>query len=168
VPRVGFAAEGHAIALVGPFAPALEGSELEKLRGRLSSSLPVVNLEEQARGLAALRREVRDGRLPTVHDISEGGLLVAIAECCIEGGLGAHLDLAAVDEATLFGEGPGGVVIAGPAEAVAAVPDARMIGSVEGDALEVEGALTLSVGILSEAYEGAIPDAFLSAARADA
>ena len=33
--------------------------------------------------------------LPTVHDMSEGGLLVAIAECCIEGGLGAHIDLAA-------------------------------------------------------------------------
>ena len=35
VSRVGFAEEGHAIALVGMFEPALEGSELEKLRGRL-------------------------------------------------------------------------------------------------------------------------------------
>ena len=165
VPRVGFAAEGHAIALVGPFAPALEGSELEKLRGRLSSSLPAVDLDEQARAMAALREVVRSGDLPTVHDISEGGLLVAIAECCIEGGLGAHIDLAAVDEVNLFGEGPGGAVIAGPADAVGAVPGAQMIGSVEGDALEVQGALTLSVGALREAYEGAIPDAFVSAAR---
>ena len=76
----------------------------------------------------------------------EGGLLVAIAECCIEGGLGAHIELAAVDEVDLFGEGPGGAVIAGPADAVGAVPGAQMIGSVEGDALEVQGALTLSVG----------------------
>ena len=37
VPRVGFAAEGHVIAVAGPFAPALEGSELEKLRGALAS-----------------------------------------------------------------------------------------------------------------------------------
>ncbi len=36
VPSVGFAEEGHAIALVGMFEPALEGSELEKLRGRLA------------------------------------------------------------------------------------------------------------------------------------
>jgi len=165
VPRVGFAAEGHAIALVGPFVPALEGSELEKLRGRLSSSLAAVDLAEQARALAALREVARSGDLPTVHDISEGGLLVAIAECCIESGLGAHIDLAAVGEVDLFGEGPGGAVVAGAAAVVGAIPGAQMIGSVEGDALEVQGALTLSVGALREAYEGAIPEAFASAAR---
>jgi hypothetical protein len=40
-----------------------------------------------------------------------------------------------------------------------------MIGSVECDALEVQGALTLSVGALREAYEGAIPGAFVGATR---
>ena len=47
-PRVGFAAPGDAVALVGPFAPALEGSELEKLRGGLAAGLPPVNLVEHA------------------------------------------------------------------------------------------------------------------------
>ncbi len=163
VPRTGFAAEGHAIALVGPFAPALEGSELEKLRGKLSGSLPAVDLQEQARALEVLREAVRSGDLPTVHDISEGGLLVAVAECCLDGGLGARLELAAADEPALFGEGPGGVVIAAPAAAVEAVPGARMIGSVGGDALVVAGALSLPVERLRETYEGAIPGAFLSA-----
>ena len=158
VPRTGFAAEGHAIAVVGPFTPVLEGSELEKLRGTLSNSLPAVDLEEQARALEALREAVRRGSLPTVHDVSEGGLLVAIAECCIEGGFGARLELR-TDEASLFGEGPGGVVIAGSAEAVDAVQGARLIGSVEGDALVVEGMLSLSVERLRETYEGAIPSA---------
>ena len=65
---------------------------------------------------------------------------MAIAECCIEGGLGAQHRPGAADEVALFGEGPGGVVIAGPADAVEAVPGAQMIGSVEGDALEVQGA----------------------------
>ena len=88
VPRIGFAEPGHAIALVGPFEPRLEGSELEKLRGRLSSSLAEVDLAAQARALAALREAVRGGELPTVHDIAEGGLAVALAECCIEGGAG--------------------------------------------------------------------------------
>ena len=37
VPRIGFAEPGHAIALVGPFEPRLEGSELEKLRGRVGN-----------------------------------------------------------------------------------------------------------------------------------
>ncbi|MDQ5832066.1 MAG: AIR synthase-related protein, partial [Actinomycetota bacterium] len=163
VPRIGFAAEGHAIALVGPFAPALEGSELEKLRGRLAGSLRAVDLEEQAQALASLREAVRSGALPTAHDISEGGLLVAIAECCMEGRLGARIELASVDEVTLFGEGPGGVVIAGPPETVETVPGAQMIGLVAGDALEVQGALSLPVEHLRETYEGAIPSAFLTA-----
>jgi phosphoribosylformylglycinamidine synthase subunit PurL len=97
-----------------------------------------------------------------VHDISEGGLVVAIAECCIEGRVGARIELPApADEATLFGEGPGGVVIAGPSEAVTVVPGAQLIGSVGGDDLAIEGALSLPVDRLREAYEGAIPSAYL-------
>jgi phosphoribosylformylglycinamidine synthase subunit PurL len=160
VPRTAFAAEGHAIALVGPFTPALEGSELEKLRGRLSSSLPPVDLKVQARALTSLREAVRLGTLPTVHDVSEGGLLVAIAECCVAGGLGARIELPAADETSLFGEGPGGVIVAGRTEELERLPGARRIGSVGGDALEVRGALSLPVGRLHEVYEGAIPGAF--------
>jgi phosphoribosylformylglycinamidine synthase II len=162
VPRIGFAAEGHAIALVGPFAPALEGSELDKLNGRSPGALPPVDLERQAEALASLREAVRSGGLPTVHDIAEGGLLVAIAECCIEGGLGARIELASADELALFGEGPGGVVVAGPPHAVRRVPGARLIGSVAGDVLEVRGSLALPVARLRDAYEGAIPSAFFA------
>ena len=160
-PRLGFASPGHAIALVGPFAPALEGSELEKLRGSLAGSLPALDLEEQADALAVLREAVRGGHLPTVHDVAEGGLAVALAECCIEGGLGARIALDDAGETALFGEGAGGVVIAGPPEAVAAVPGARTIGSVGGDALELAGT-RMAVAALRDAYEGAIPAAFAS------
>ena len=93
VPRTAFAREGHAIALVGPFAPSLEGSELGKLRGRLGSGLPELDLRAQAEALEALRAAVRAGRLATAHDISEGGLACALAECCVEGGIGARVDL---------------------------------------------------------------------------
>jgi phosphoribosylformylglycinamidine synthase II len=157
VPRLGFAQDGHAIALVGPFEPSVGGSELDKLRGRLADSLPEVDLDEQARALAALREAVREGGLATVHDIAEGGLAVALAECCIEGGVGASVDLPAVSDAVLFGEGPGGVVVAGPREAVEAVPGARVIGTVGGEALEIGGVLSVPVAQLREAYEGAIP-----------
>jgi phosphoribosylformylglycinamidine synthase subunit PurL len=160
VPGTAFAEEGHAIALVGPFRPALDGSELEKLRGRLATSLPAVDLSEQAGGLAELREAVRSGGLPTVHDIAEGGLAVALAECCIEGGLGALVELEGVSEAGLFGEGPGGVVVAGPLAAVEDVPGARVIGTVGGAALEIAGGLSVPVAALRDAYEGAIPAVF--------
>ncbi|MET0511918.1 MAG: phosphoribosylformylglycinamidine synthase subunit PurL [Thermoleophilaceae bacterium] len=163
VPRIGFAEPGHAIAMVGPFEPRLEGSELEKLHGRLATSLADVDLAEQARALEALREAVRGGELLTVHDIADGGLAVAVAECCIEGGLGARLELEEPDEARLFGEGPGGVVIAGPQEAVRRVPGAVVIGSVAGDSLNVGNAFAVSVDELRDAYECAIPSAFLAA-----
>jgi phosphoribosylformylglycinamidine synthase subunit PurL len=160
VPRTGFALEGHAVALVGPFRPALAGSELEKLQGRLARSLASVDLGEQAAALAALRGAVRRGELATVHDVSEGGLAVALAECCIAGGVGARVELDSVDDAALFGEGPGGVVIAGRAAAVGEVEGARVIGEVGGSVLEIAGAFSVPEAQLREAYEGAIPAAF--------
>jgi phosphoribosylformylglycinamidine synthase subunit PurL len=177
VPRAGFAEPGHAVALVGPFRPALEGSELEKLRGELSDGLPPVDLESQATALGALREAARSGTLATVHDVADGGLAVALAECCMEGGVGARIDLGALAEAAsgddgsaaastdalLFGEGPGGAIIAGPRSAVEAVPGAVVIGEVGGDALDIAGTLGLPVADLSSAYEGAIPAAFAAA-----
>jgi phosphoribosylformylglycinamidine synthase subunit PurL len=164
-PRAAFAEPGHAVALVGPFQPALAGSELEKLRGGLSGSLPPVDLAEQAEALAALRDAARSGTLATVHDIADGGLAVALAECCIAGGVGARVDLgalagAAAGDALLFGEGPGGAIIAGPPAAVKEVPGARVIGETAGDVLEIAGAFRLPIAELRSAYEGAIPAAF--------
>jgi phosphoribosylformylglycinamidine synthase II len=162
VPTLGFASEGDVIGLVGPFAAAIEGSELEKLRGRLARGLPRVDLQSQADALVTLRGAVREGGLATVHDISEGGLACAVAECCIEGGIGAALDLGGAGEAELFGEGPGGIVIAGPHEAVEAVEGARVIGTVAGEALEIAGALSIPVERLRDVYEGAIPAALVA------
>ena len=81
----GFAAAGDAIALVGPFAPSLAGSELAKLRGELDRGLPGVEIDAVAGACAAVRAAVRSGRLPTAHDISDGGLACAIAEAAIAG-----------------------------------------------------------------------------------
>ena len=164
VPVAAFAEEGHAIALVGPFTPSLEGSELEKLRGRLADGLPAVDLAAQAEGLAALRSAVRAGGLATVHDVSEGGLACALAECCVHGGLGARVDLSplgAPDPVTaLFGEGPGGAVVAGPADVIDALPGAVRLGEVGGERLQIEGLPAVEVGALRERYEGAIPAAY--------
>jgi phosphoribosylformylglycinamidine (FGAM) synthase-like enzyme len=158
VPRVGFAEEGHAIALVGMFEPALEGSELEKLRGRLGEALPPIDLPAHADALVRVRAALRGGELPTAHDVSEGGLACALAECCIEGGLGARVSLEE-GEAALFGEGPGGVIVAGPRAAVDSIEGAIILGEVGGAALEIEGALSVPVSELRAAYEGAIPAA---------
>jgi phosphoribosylformylglycinamidine synthase len=164
VPRTGFAEEGHAIALVGMFEPALDGSEVEKLRGRLARSLPPLDLAAHADALVRVRAAVRGGELPTAHDVSEGGLACALAEMCVAGGLGAVVSLSDTStpqplDAQLFGEGPGGVIVAGPPHVIETLDAAVVIGHVGGDALEVEGVLSVPVGELRTAYEDAIPAA---------
>src|SRR5215207_9163185 len=85
--------DGDAIALLGPFAPSLAGSELAKLRGELGPGLPSLPIEAVTPALAAVREAVHAGRVSAAHDISDGGLACALAEMAIAGAVGAELDL---------------------------------------------------------------------------
>ncbi len=91
---VAFAGEGDAIALLGPFAPSLQGSELAKLLGELDKGLPRPDVSSVAAACAALRDAVRAGRVVSAHDVSDGGLACALAECAIGGVVGCRVDLA--------------------------------------------------------------------------
>jgi phosphoribosylformylglycinamidine synthase subunit PurL len=114
-----FAREGDAIALVGPFAPSLAGSELAKLRGELGAGLRQPAVAAVAAACEAIRDAVRAGMLASAHDVSDGGLAVALAESAIGSGLGCRVDLSPLldrgcsSEEALFGEGAGGFVVSG-------------------------------------------------------
>ncbi len=146
-------AEGDAIALIGPFAPSLAGSELAKQRGELGPGLPTLPVEDVRAAIDVVREAVRAGKLNCAHDISDGGLAVAVAEAAIAGGVGARVDLDDLVEArgcsgetALFGEGPGGFIVAGDREAVqqlvAAVGEsgAFVIGEAEDERIELSAA----------------------------
>jgi phosphoribosylformylglycinamidine synthase subunit PurL len=151
--RLGFAVEGDAIALVGPFDPSLVGSELSKLRGDAPvGSLPIADAARIRVAHEAVRARVRSGAFRSAHDIAEGGLAVALAECCIAGGLGASVRLpAGIDP---FGEAPGrGFVVSGPREALAGFV---VIGEVGGETLRVEGLLEVGVSELRAARESGL------------
>ncbi len=94
--QLGWAADGDVVALlsVSGWAPSLGGSELAKLRGEaLPDTLPAVDLGEVRALHAAVRGGVRSGALHSCHDVAEGGLLTAIAECCLASGRGATVEL---------------------------------------------------------------------------
>jgi phosphoribosylformylglycinamidine synthase len=142
--RLGFAADGDAVAIVAArsWAPSPAGSELAKLRGEpLSDALPHADLGELRALHAAVRRGVRSGVLRSAHDVAEGGLAVALAECCIASGRGADVDLTPLEahgDDLLFGEGPGAFVVSGDAEALRAFGGAAtVVGTVGGDALSL-------------------------------
>ncbi len=148
--RLGFAAAGDAIALVGPFEPSLRGSELAKLLGQAPlGPLPPMDKQAVRDAHAAVRDGVRSGALHNAHDIAEGGFGVALAECCVAGGIGATVELP--DGLELFGEAPGrGFLVSGPESALAAF---ALIGWVGGGSLEITGVMSVPVAELGRARE---------------
>ena len=128
--RLGFVAEGDAIALVtAGWAPSPAASELSKLRGEVvAGPLPGADLGELKALHAAIRQAVRGGVIHSAHDVAEGGVAVALAEAALASGLGFVVSgLSGEDE--LFGEGPGAFVVSGPASALSAFgAAARVIG----------------------------------------
>ena len=158
--RLGFARAGDAVALAGwDAAPSLAASELAKLWGEpLPDGLPAVDLGQARAVLEAVRDAVRAGTLSSCHDVAEGGFLVAVAECCLAGGLGATLDLGPSDDpwCHLFGERPAGFVLSGPRDALAALADVvalDVLGTVGGEALELTVAGATSRWSLAELRE---------------
>jgi phosphoribosylformylglycinamidine synthase len=161
--RLGFVAEGDVLALVGYFEHSLAGSELAKLRGEEPvGSLPVLDGGLLRDLHAAVRDAVRAGALGSCHDIAEGGLVVALAECCLAGNLGVSVELGAVGERGLFGEAPGcAFLISGPAGRLeaAGLPRLRMIGRVGGDRLWLKAGeleLNLAVSDMRVARDGGL------------
>ncbi len=155
--RLGFAQEGDLIALAGSFAPSMSGSELAKLRGEAPiGELPPIDAELVRRAHEAVRSRVRSGALRSAHDVAEGGLAVAVAECCIAGGIGATVHVpAGID---LFAEAPGrAFVVSGDEQAVAGF---QLIGRVGGERLEIEGMLAVSLSELAGAWRGGLSGLF--------
>jgi phosphoribosylformylglycinamidine synthase II len=149
--RLGFARDGDVVALLSTsWRPSETGSELAKLRGEpLEGELPGADLGAVKALHAAVRQGVRSGALRSAHDVAEGGVAVALAECCIAGGLGARVAL----DGPLFAEGPGAFVVSAPREAVARFgAAAHVIGEVGGGALVVEGVLDLPVAELARVH----------------
>ncbi len=148
-----FVKAGDAIGLLGPFSPTLAGSELAKQRGELTLGLPKPDVAAVAAACATVRDAVRTGRVASAHDVSDGGLASALAECSIGAGIGCRADLqdlrerGCTPEEALFGEGPGGFVLSGDRGELESL-GALVIGEVGGTTIELAaGDRSLIVGV---------------------
>jgi phosphoribosylformylglycinamidine synthase len=122
-----FASPGDRIALLGPEAVSLGGSELLWARHRkIAGRLAPLDLAVERAVQEACRAAIGARLLASAHDCSEGGLTVALAESCVSGPrpVGAEVELGTIGaspgdrDLTLFGEGPSRVVVSVKAEAV--------------------------------------------------
>jgi phosphoribosylformylglycinamidine synthase subunit PurL len=151
--RLGWANTGDQIALVGGFHPSRDGSEIAKLYGSApAGALPAKDASAIRDAHARVRNGVRDGTLSSAHDIAEGGIAVALAECCIASGLGAEVTLpGGLDP---FGEDLGtAFIVSGAPGALAGL---EIIGEVGGGELVIAGLLSLPLSELTTAHAGGL------------
>ena len=109
----GFPKEGLAVMLLGPglggaSTQDLAGSEYLSVMHDLTAGLPFIDIDLERRVQETCREGVKQGLVLSAHDCSDGGLAVALAECCILGGVGfrfeAPLESLPRWDAALFGE----------------------------------------------------------------
>ncbi len=139
---------------------------LREVAGREDGPPPPVDLAAERRNGDFVRGQILAGAVAVCHDVSDGGLLVAVAEMALAGGVGATLEAAPADispHGWWFGEDQGRYVLAvaqaAPvlaAAAAAAVP-ARRLGRAGGDGLTLPGGVTMSLAVLRETHERFFP-----------
>ncbi|TFI57928.1 phosphoribosylformylglycinamidine synthase subunit PurL [Sphingomonas parva] len=163
---IAFKGEGEAIYLIGETKGHLGQSLwLREIAGREAGPPPPVDLAVEKRNGAFVRGLIGEGAVSAVHDVSDGGLIVALAEMALAGGLGAMLDADLPRSAAfLFGEDQGRYLVTTRdsealqhAAAAAGVP-LSFVGTIGGDALaDEDGRLHLPLARLRDAHEGFFP-----------
>jgi phosphoribosylformylglycinamidine synthase len=166
---IGFRRAGCRVVLLGRSEPEFGGSLWAHVaHGHLGGRPPAVNLAAE-RALAAVLAEAgRRGLLEAAHDLSDGGLAVALAECCLAGGQGCTVQLPGEEFAMLFGESAARAVVAAAPGAEAefaalcqggAVP-AAALGTTGGPGLELAGSFTIPLEELASAHRATLPALF--------
>ncbi len=163
-----FKGKGDTVLLLGKApdrgrgAPGLGGSEyaVRKLASKRGGARPTIDLPFEAKLQRLLLGLAQGHVLRSAHDVSEGGLAVALAECCTTApvstdDVGARVDLeapagegAAADLASLlFGEHPSRVIVSVGSKDVPAVTEAAKAAGVPSSELGVTGGTSLSIAL---------------------
>jgi phosphoribosylformylglycinamidine synthase len=168
----GFRTAGDAVILFGEAKNDINGSEyLATWHGIVGGDAPFLDIEQEKRLHAVLLAAIRAGLLHSAHDVSDGGLAVCLAECCLKSPdkLGAGITLKTDDlrkDALYFGESQSrAVVTCDPARAeellalaAAHGVSAVSIGTVGGAELRVNDDIRIAVSDMDARYERALPE----------
>jgi len=186
VTRSQFHVPGASIVLFGLPTDELGASEyLARVHGLTAGPPPACDLDAERRAIDALLESIAGGLVLSAHDCSDGGLAVALAECCIgspEQQLGADVTLDEFSDlplrALLFGEAQGRILIATshpkalldiarkhnvPASSIGTVNDSSYALRISAG----QARLSVSLNAMATAYHDAIP-ALMSRSAGDA
>jgi len=168
-----FHTDGGQIFLLGETRDEFGGSEwMNVVHGFLGGRPPLVDLERERLLADVLIDCSRDGLIDSAHDLSDGGLAQALAECCLRHGIGASVELPErLDPfVALFAESAGRAIVTVLRSDEARFSDlcaARSLPHVQlgvvdvlSTDLEVQGQFTVPLAELRAAFEGTLPALF--------
>ena len=161
--------DGDLIVLIGREQGHLGQSLYQLLEtGKSEGAPPPVDLADELKAGNLVRSLIREGKTNTVHDISDGGLLVALAEMAMAGGKGVELfpyEGRLPAHAIWFGEDQGRYLIACPPSTAEEIAErarllalsARIVGRVGGETLTLKGEQPLPLAHLRRVHEAWLP-----------
>ena len=164
----GLRTEGDFVLLVGSSHNDLGGSEYLKVEhGVVAGRPPALDLSRERAVDRLVLMAAENGLLHSAHDCAEGGMLVALAECCLLGGIGVRCPAIRPEapvrmDAALFGESPSRFIVSLPSRAMPELQslarrhhvEISLLGLAGGDTIEFEGQLRLPLADVRQAWEG--------------
>jgi len=166
---IGFGVPGASLVLLGRTEPEFGGSAWAHVRhGHLGGRPPAPDLLAERRLASLLAAAAAAGLLSAAHDLSDGGLAVALAESCLRGGTGCRVRLPGDPFTALFSESAARAVVAVRPGLEAAFAELRgahgvpgqAIGRVAGDDLVVDGCFAIPLAELAAVHTAALPELF--------
>jgi phosphoribosylformylglycinamidine synthase len=158
-----FKNEGDVIILLGETREELGGSEyLKVIHGKVAGDAPELDLKKEKALQKVVFEAIQKGLVDSAHDCSEGGLAVALAECCFENMLGA--DIADLPESRadtlLFGESQSRIILSCGQNAVKKIEELAkknnvpfaIIGRVDGERFRIGKLIDLPLKRIEEAW----------------
>ena len=161
--------EGNLLVVIGREEGHLGQSLYQQMAtGKLEGAPPQVDLADEIKAGNLVRSLIREGKLRAVHDVADGGLLVALAEMALAGSLGVQLypyEGRLPAHAAWFGEDQGRYVLEATPELAEDITErarflalpARIIGRVGGESLALKGETALTLRDLRAAHESWLP-----------
>ncbi|MEK8130952.1 phosphoribosylformylglycinamidine synthase subunit PurL [Paenibacillus filicis] len=168
----GFKSEGDVVLLLGDTKAELGGSEFQYvIHGVTEGRPPAIDLDVEKVLLDSVLAAIQNGLVASAHDLSDGGLAVALAESCISGGIGAkvNFDSALRADLALFSESQSRILLSASPEKAAELEQflssrgvpVQALGTVGGEKLQVSvnavSAIDASVTQLEKVWKDAIP-----------
>ncbi len=165
----GFKDQGDVIYYLGAKRNGLGGSEyLNTIHGLTTGDAPDIDLDFEVHLQSVVLKAIRQKKINAAHDVSDGGLAVAIAEMAIYSGIGAVLTVKELNGSyydVLYSEAQSGVVVTVPRSQAANFEryckkeelPCNELGVVGGNKLEIDEFIQLSVDEIAEIYESVLP-----------